>query len=241
MLAPFPPPPWRGDSSALSRRRKGHHRTGRRRGVPDWAELLDIAPAVLYTVAFVAAWAESAPAIGLLVPGQSVLVAAGFLSGQGRADPFVLAAAVCVGGFLGDLLGYVLGRSWGVAPLQRLPGRLRLTEGGRIRLASLFERHGGKAVLLARFQPVGRAFGPYLAGATGMAAGRFVAAAGVASVLAAAGLVGLGYLAGLGFERLSRTLGVTAVAVVTLLLVAIVVLGLKYGKRTMAPADEPDV
>lgn len=208
---------------------------------PEWTELLDVAPAVVYTVAFVAAWAESAPAIGLLVPGQSILVAAGFLSGQGRADPVLLAAVVCVGGFLGDLLGYVLGRSWGVAPLQRLPGRLRLTDGGRIRLASLFERHGGKAVLLARFQPIGRAFGPYLAGAMGMPAARFVAAASVASVLAAAGLVGLGYLAGLGFERLSRTLGVTVVAVVTLLLVAVVLVGLRISRHAVAPAEEPDV
>lgn len=199
--------------------------------MPDWADLLDVAPAVVYAVAFGAAFAESAPALGLLVPGQSILVAAGFLAGQGQANPFLLVAFVAVGGFLGDTLGFVVGRMWGLAPLGRLPGRLRLTEGGRVRLASLFERHGGKAVVLARFQPIGRAFAPYLAGATGMPAPRFLGAASVASVLAAAGLVGLGYLAGIGFERLSRTLGVSVVAVVTVLLVAIVVVGLRVRRR----------
>jgi membrane-associated protein len=199
--------------------------------VPDWAELLDLAPAVIYGVAFVAAWAESAPALGLLVPGQSVLVAAGFLSGQGKCDPFTLAALVIVGGFLGDSLGFILGRRWGVAPLYRLPGRLRLTEGGRIRLVNLFEGHGRKAIVLARFQPIGRAFGPYLAGAIGMRASSFVPAPAAASILAGAGLIGLGFLAGVGFERLSRTLGVSVVAAVTVLLVIVVVVGLRVRRR----------
>ena len=221
--------------------RKGHHPPPSGRRVPDWKALLDVAPEVVYAIAFLAAWGESAPAIGLLVPGQSILVAAGFLSGQGRADPFLLGLVVAAGGFLGDLLGYILGRRWGVAPLLRLPGRLRLTPGGEVRLVSLFERHGGKAVILARFQPIGRAFGPYLAGATRMSAARFVPAAVVASLLAAAGLIGLGYLAGIGFERLSRALGVTVVAVVTVLLVAVAVLGLRLRKRAAPPDSEPDL
>lgn len=208
--------------------------------MPDWKALLDVAPEVVYAVAFLAALAESAPAIGLLVPGQSILVAAGFLAGQGSTDPFVLGLVVALGGLLGDTLGYVLGRRWGIAPLRRLPGRLRLTDGGEVRLVSLFERHGGKAIVLARFQPIGRAFGPYLAGASRMRARRFLPAAVVASLLAAAGLVGLGYLAGIGFERLSRALGVTAVAVVTLLLVLVVVVGLRLRKRSR-PQAEPDL
>lgn len=208
-------------------------------GVPEWTALLDVAPEVVYAVAFLAAWGESAPAIGLLVPGQSILVAAGFLSGQGKADPFALGAVVAAGGFLGDLLGYILGRRWGVAPLLRLPGRLRLTPGGEVRLVSLFERHGGKAIVLARFQPIGRAFGPYLAGASGMRWRRFLPAAVVAAVLAAAGLVGLGYLAGIGFKTLSRSLGIGVVAVVTILLVAVVVIGLRLRKHRLV--DEPDL
>lgn len=207
--------------------------------MPEWTALLDVAPEVVYAVAFLAAWGESAPAIGLLVPGQSILVAAGFLSGQGKADPFLLGLLIAVGGFLGDTLGFVCGRAWGVAPLRRLPGRLRLTEGGQVRLVSLFERHGGKAIVLARFQPIGRAFGPYLAGATAMPAARFLVAALVASFLAAAGLVGLGYLAGIGFQTLSRTLGIGVVVLVTVVLAVLVVVGLRLRKRRLA--DEPDL
>lgn len=204
------------------------------------ADVLHIDPALLYAAACAAAFAESAPALGLLVPGQTLLVGAGFLSGQGHLDPFVLGAVVAVGGFLGDTLGYVLGRRWGVAPLERLPGRLRLTVGGRVRLASLFERHGGKAVVLARFQPIGRAFGPYLAGASGMSALRFLTADAVASLLGAAGLVGLGYLAGVGFEHLSRSLGVAVVLTVTVVLAVVVVVGLRLRRAPAAVDDDAD-
>lgn len=201
------------------------------------ADVLEMAPAILYGAALVTAFAESAPALGLLVPGQTILFGAGFLSGQGRLDPFLLGAAILVGGFLGDTLGFVLGRRWGVGPLQRLPWRLRLTDGGRARLENLFANHGVKSVVLARFQPIGRAFGPYLAGATGMPALRFLAADLVASAAAAGSLVFLGWLAGVGFEELSRTLGFTAVAVVTVLLVAVVLVGLRLKNRAVPPGD----
>lgn len=201
-------------------------------------DLLEVEPTILYAITLVTAFLESAPAFGLLMPGQTILFGAGFLSGQGRLDPFILAATIFVGGFVGDALGFFLGRRWGVAPLARLPGKLKLTPGGSARLTTLFEDHGVKSVVLARFQPVGRAFGPYLAGATGMPAGRFLAADAVASLAAAGSLVALGFLAGLGFEELSRTIGFTAVAVITILLAIVVFLGLRVKHRREARADE---
>ena len=206
------------------------------------ADLLDLPPALLYAVVVVTAFAESAPAVGLLVPGQTILFGAGFLSGQGRLDPFVLSATILVGGFFGDALGFVLGRRWGVAPLERFPWRrVRLTRSGRDRLTALFENHGVKSIVLARFQPIGRAFGPYLAGATGMPAARFLLADAFASFLAATSLVALGYLAGLGFQRLSKTLGITAVAVVTVLLVAVVVIGLRLKHKADEKAGDHEI
>jgi membrane protein DedA with SNARE-associated domain len=205
------------------------------------ADVLDLPPVLVYAAVALTALLESAPAIGLLVPGQVILFGAGFLAGQGELDPFVLAGLIVVGGFCGETAGFLLGRRWGVAPLERLPGRLRLTAGGRDRLTALFENHGVKSIVLARFQPVGRAFGPYLAGATGMPLGRFLLADAVASLLAASSLVGLGYLAGLGFERLSNTLGITAVAVVTVLFLAVVVVGLRLKHKVEDKAGDHEI
>ena len=201
-------------------------------------DLLDVEPAILYAITTATAFLESAPAFGLLMPGQVILFGAGALSGQGRLDPVILAATILVGGFLGDSVGFLLGRRWGVAPLTRLPWKLKLTSGGTARLTALFEDHGMKSIMLARFQPLGRAFGPYLAGATGMPAGRFLVADFLASLVAATSLVALGYLFGLGFERLSRVLGFTAVAIVTVLLGIVVFIGFRIKHRREARAEQ---
>lgn len=201
-------------------------------------DLLDVEPAILYAITTATAFLESAPAFGLLMPGQVILFGAGALSGQGRLDPAILAATILVGGFIGDAFGFLLGRRWGVAPLTRLPWKLKLTPGGTARLTALFEDHGMKSIMLARFQPLGRAFGPYLAGATGMPAGRFLVADFLASAVAATSLVALGYLFGLGFERLSRVLGFTAVAIVTVLLAIVVFIGFRVKHRREARAEQ---
>ncbi len=188
------------------------------------AQWLDGVPAGgLYLLALLAAFLESTPGIGMLVPGQSVIFVAGFVAAEGVLDPFVAAALVTLVGFAGDVAGYVLGRRrWGVRHAVRLPKRMQPGPRAKARLVRLYAEHGFKAVILSRFQPVGRAFGPYFAGLGCMGAARFLAAEAVASVLAGAGLVGLGYVAGLGFERLSRTLGFAVVGVVSVLLVLLV-------------------
>jgi membrane-associated protein len=200
-------------------------------------DLLDVEPAILYAITTATAFLESAPAFGLIMPGQVILFGAGALSGQGRLDPVILAVTILVGGFVGDSFGFLLGRRWGVAPLTRLPWKLKLTPGGTARLTALFEDHGMKSIMLARFQPLGRAFGPYLAGATGMPAARFLVADFLASAVAAGSLVALGYLFGLGFERLSRVLGFTAVAIVTVLLGIVVFIGFRVKHRREARAE----
>lgn len=206
------------------------------------ADFLDgIEPAWLYLLAFVAAFGESTPAFGLLIPGQTILFVAGFVSGEGLLDPFLLAVIVAAGGFLGDTLGYVVGRRWGIKPMRVFPRRLRPGPHAQQRLTLLFERHGMKAIILARFQPIGRAFGPYFAGVSGMSTARFIGADAVASLAASACLVGLGYLAGLGFERLSKTIGVVAVSVVTVLLVIVVAIGLRVKHQKEKAVDIDDL
>jgi membrane-associated protein len=197
-------------------------------------------PPWLYTVLGVAAFAESAPAIGLVVPGQSIIFLSGFLSGNHILDADVAIFIVAGTSLVGDVLGYVLGRHYGLAPLRILPRKLRPGPRGQARLKKLYSEHGMKAVMLARMQPIGRAFGPYFAGVTGMHAARFVAAAAFASMVSATVIVATGYLAGLGFERLSQTIGLVTVSVVTVLLLIVLAIGLciKHQKEALAPKDD---
>lgn len=122
-------------------------------------------------VAFLLAFTESLPLVGLVIPGSALLFAAGVLivSEALPAWPVVLGAGL--GAALGDSTGYVIARRWGPAMVRRhLPrGQWRLY--ARARLG--FRRWGLWAVFLSRFFAPLRAFIPVVAGLSGMRHGRF--------------------------------------------------------------------
>jgi membrane-associated protein len=115
--------------------------------------------------------AESA---GIPVPGETSLIAAAVLASQGHLSlPLVIVVAAGAA-IVGDNLGYLLGRRGGRWLLKR-PGwaedrREQLLERGEV----FFERHGGKAVFLARWLPWLRATAAWLAGASRMRWPRFL-------------------------------------------------------------------
>ena len=238
MRGRFAPPAPAED--ALAKRVISQSRVARHAVASALAQWLDGLPAAaLYLLALAAAFLESTPGIGVLVPGQTVIFVAGFVAGEGVLDPFIAATLVALGSFAGDAVGFILGRRrWGTRHTVHLPERMRPGPRAQARLERLYASHGGKAVIIARFQPVGRAFGPYFAGLGGMSAARFLAFDAIASVLAGAGLVGLGYLAGLGFEHLSRTLGFAVGAFFAVLLVVLVILVLRAKHQREAEQDD---
>ncbi|HBO53734.1 DedA family protein [Janibacter terrae] len=129
-----------------------------------------MAVAVLAAVIF----AETGLLVGFFLPGDSLLFTAGLLVASHVIPvPLVLVVlATWVAAAVGDQVAYVIGH--------RLGGRL-LAKGGtrwaperRVRSATdFFDRHGHKAVVLARFVPLVRTFTPVVAGAVAMPRRRF--------------------------------------------------------------------
>jgi membrane-associated protein len=111
---------------------------------------------------------------GLPIPGETSLLASAVLASDGRlALPLVIAVAAGAA-IAGDNVGYLIGRRGGRWLLAR-PGRW---EQQRRRLLAqgeaFFERHGGKAVFLARWAPGLRVTGAWMAGAGQMRWSRFL-------------------------------------------------------------------
>jgi membrane-associated protein len=108
-------------------------------------------------------FAESGLFIGFFLPGDSLLFTAGVLAAQGYFDIRLLSALCLIGAVAGVSVGYAFGTSVGPRLFSRedsLFFHKRHLERARI----FYERHGGKAILLARFLPVVRTFAPIVAG-----------------------------------------------------------------------------
>jgi membrane-associated protein len=161
--------------------------------------------------------------IGLLVPGETALLAAAVLARQGGLDIWLVVAVAAVAAMVGDNLGYLIGRrGWSSLLLARgpwRPHRVRLLEAGR----RFFQRRGAAAVFLGRWVPVARMTVAFLAGASGMRWRAFLRWNTLGAVAWAASVGLAGYLLGVLAETVmtSVTAAAVVVAVVAVLVMAL--------------------
>lgn len=190
-------------------------------GVGDWEQwLLTVPVGVIYSVALVLPFLESAVFVGLVVPGETGLLVAGAVAGLGHADPFVVAACGIVGAVAGDTVGFLVGRRLGprltTGRLGRMIGTARWE-----RAEGFVQRYGGHAVFLGRWVGFARALVPALAGAGGLGYRRFLVWNALGGAVWATSVTLLGYLAGQSWQHVERIFGA---AVILVLLAGAVVL-----------------
>lgn len=150
-------------------------------------------------------FAESGLLVGFFLPGDSLLFTAGFLSSQGQFHIWLVALLCFLAAFVGDAVGYLIGHRVGRRLFDRDDGVLFR----RQRLAdaeAFFDRHGGKAVVLARFVPVVRTFTPVVAGMGAMHYPRFAAFNAAGALLWAVGVTLAGYFLGSAVPGVDRYL-----------------------------------
>ncbi|MEU4098920.1 DedA family protein [Streptomyces sp. NPDC026673] len=171
-----------------------------------------------YVVVFAVTAGETSAFVGLLLPGETVILLASAIAGRGDLNPLILAAAVVTGGIAGDNLGYALGRH-----CERHPGTWlhRIRPDSRIgRAQNFLIRHGGAAVFTGRFIGFVRTFLPFVAGVSRMPYRRFVAYSSAASLVWGVGNVVLGYFAGAAATELLHRAGLVALPVLAAAAVA---------------------
>ena len=125
-----------------------------------------------YALLFGVVFAETGLVVAPFLPGDSLLFAAGTLAAAGHLSLWLLLIVLTAAAVLGDLVNYTLGARLGRGAL--LSGRLPFVKPAHVEATeAFFARHGGKAVILARFIPFGRTLAPFLAGAAHMNVARF--------------------------------------------------------------------
>jgi len=168
--------------------------------------------------------AESAFLVGLLVPGETVVILAGAAAGLGLLHFSATTAVVISAAIAGDLVGYLIGRCWGRRLLAQWPYAARQFERYRPGLENHFQRWGAMTVLIGRFVAVGRMLTPFAAGLSGMPARRFVPIAVCAGALWAGVFEITGFLLGNNWpviEQWLRPLGAGVIGLIVLTLAAL--------------------
>ncbi|MGC2458875.1 MAG: bifunctional DedA family/phosphatase PAP2 family protein [Gallionellaceae bacterium] len=174
-----------------------------------------------YLVIFLVVALECQALLGLVMPGESLVLVGGFFAWQGLLDPAVLIFVVSIGAILGDSIGYELGRHLGREWLLKHGARFGLHQERMDRVDGFFARHGGKAVFGSHFLHLLRALMPFVAGAHGMRYLKFLLFNALGCIVWASVYVVLGYLAGASWQVAAKWIGRASEIVGSALLLAI--------------------
>ena len=148
-----------------------------------------------YGLVAVLAFLETGAFVGLLAPGETFVVLAGAVAGQGDTNVFLTIAIVWASAFLGDTASYILGVKLGRGFILKHGPRLRITRERFAQVEGYFDRHGGKTILIGRFIGLVRALAPFIAGSSGMAYRRMAPYSVLGTGLWATTFTLLGYFA----------------------------------------------
>lgn len=158
-------------------------------------DLISLIKTAGYLGLFGIVFAESGLLLGFFLPGDSLLFTAGFLASQGFLNIWLLLPIIFIGAVLGDSVGYAFG--YKVGPLIFTKEESIFFHKDHLEKAkNFYEKHGPKAIVIARFMPGIRTFAPILAGVGKMQYSKFLLYNIIGGALWGIGLPVLGYWLG---------------------------------------------
>ena len=157
-------------------------------------ELVELYGPAVYVILFLIIFCETGLVVTPFLPGDSLLFAIGTLAGAGKLNIVLAMLCLLSAAVLGDAVNYHIGRFLGPPVFER---NYRLLNKKHLRQAhDFYERHGGKAIILARFVPIVRTFAPFVAGVALMNRSRFFSFNVIGALLWVCLLTPLGFFFG---------------------------------------------
>jgi membrane-associated protein len=165
-----------------------------------------------YGLLFAIVFLETGLVVTPLLPGDSLIFAAGTFAGSGSLNVWLLFLLLSVAAVLGDTVNYSVGAYLGPKVFHYPKSRFFNPEHLR-RTHAFYEKHGGKTIIIARFLPIIRTFAPFVAGIGAMSYARFLAYNVIGGVLWVAACVFSGYFLG-SWPFVQRNFSVVIMALV---------------------------
>ena len=182
-----------------------------------------------YLILFLIVFAETGLVVTPILPGDSLLFAAGTFAGFGSLNAVLLFVVLTVAAVSGDTVNYAIGKylgQWLVHGSRRRWIKQEYLD----RTHAFFEKYGGKTIVLARFVPIIRTFAPFVAGLGAMTYGRFFVYNVVGGVAWVAICTGAGYLFG-GLPVVKNNFSLVILAIVVISVMPAVLEYLKHRRR----------
>lgn len=184
-----------------------------------------------YMILFLIIFCETGLVVTPILPGDSLLFAAGALSANTSLDVVILFGLLSVAAVAGDTLNYWIGAKLGPKIFHNTNVRF-LNREYLDRTHAFYEKHGGKTIILARFVPIIRTFAPFVAGIGKMSYGRFISYNIVGGLIWISAFIFGGYYFGnIPIVKKNFTLVIMAIIVISVMPGVIEFLRHKFGRQ----------
>jgi membrane-associated protein len=170
-----------------------------------------------YLILFLIIFCETGLVVTPLLPGDSLLFAAGTFAAKGDLDIMWLFILLAIAAVLGDTANYWIGDYIGPRIFHKENVRF-LNREYLERTHQFYEKYGGKTIIIARFVPIIRTFAPFVAGIGSMTYLRFISYNIIGGVAWIAACVFAGYFFGnIPIVKQNFTIVISAIIVISIL------------------------
>ncbi|MGE0679694.1 MAG: DedA family protein [Candidatus Binatia bacterium] len=170
-----------------------------------------------YLLLFLIIFCETGLVITPILPGDSLLFAAGTFAASGALDLGWLLGLLSVAAISGDAVNYTIGHFMGPKVFTQADGRF-LKKEYLDRTHQFYEKYGGKTIIIARFVPIVRTFAPFVAGVGRMTYAHFASYNVLGGLLWITVCTGAGYLFGnIPLVKQNFTLAILAIIFLSIL------------------------
>ena len=182
-----------------------------------------------YGLLFFVIFMETGFVVTPFLPGDSLIFAAAAFAARGILNPWLIFILCSIAAVVGDTANYWIGHRVGA---RAYTGEVKWIKKEYMeRTHAFFEKHGGKAIFLARFVPIIRTFAPFVAGISQMPYGYFIRWNIIGGVAWVATFTLLGYFFG-NIPFVQKNFEIVIVAILVISVIPIVVEAVKAGKKS---------
>jgi membrane-associated protein len=168
----------------------------------------------VYALLFAIVFTETGVVVMPFLPGDTLLFVVGALAAAGGMDITTVMTVLVAAALTGDNVNYWIGR-WAGPKVFRAEESRWFSRKYLERTHAFYERHGGKAIIIARFVPIVRTYVPFVAGIGTMSYARFLGFSVVGALLWVVSLCQAGYWFG-NIPLVKDNLGVVIVIIVAI-------------------------
>jgi membrane protein DedA with SNARE-associated domain len=176
--------------------------------------------------------------LGIPVPGETALIAAGTYAGHTHhLSPWLIFVVASAAAIIGDNLGYLLGDKGGYRLLRRYGHYIRVDESKMKIGRYLFDEYGGRVVFFGRFVSILRTYAAFLAGTNRMRWRHFLVCNAAGGILWAAIYTFGAYAAGSTLHRFSGVANIVLGIAAAIVILATILIVRRHAKRLAQVAE----